>query len=135
MFQKIARYLVCAAVFLIPLFTLPFTANVLDFPKQFLLLLMALLAVFFWVAGMVANKKIVVKYNAGYIPVALFLAVVFFSSLFSQYNYGSFWGSLSVSDSFATILGFALLYVLIVNLFDKKAAKDLLVVASVSAGL
>jgi len=45
--QKISRFLIYAVVALIPLFTLPFTADVLNFPKQCLFLLLISLAVFF----------------------------------------------------------------------------------------
>lgn len=135
MFQKIARYLVYAIVFLVPLFNLPFTADVLDFQKQFLLLLLLLLAVFFWVGGMVGEKKITIKYTPSYILVGVFLAIVFFCSLFSQYEYGSFWGSLSVADSFATALGMGLLYLLVTNLFERKQTQDLLFVAVFSGGV
>ena len=136
MFKKISRTLLYLIVFLVPLFTLPLTANVLDFAKQFLFLLLILLALFFWVWGMVVAKKIDIKYNRTLALVGVFLGVILIASIFSQYAYGSFWGlPLSIGDSFVTLLGFSLMYFLAVNLFEKRETKDLVFVLAVSGGL
>ncbi len=134
--QKISRFLIYAVVALIPLFTLPFTADVLNFPKQCLFLLLISLAVFFWIGGMIAAKKITLKYNKSIFIIIILLAAALVSSLVSLYPYGSFWGlPLSTVDNFANLFGFALLYLLIINLFDQKSSVNLLFCAIISCGL
>lgn len=134
--QKISRFLIYAIVILIPLFTLPFTLDVLNFPKQCLFLLLTSLAVFFWLAGMIAEKKIALKYNKSVFIIIILLAAALVSSLVSLYPYGSFWGlPLSTIDNFANLIGFAFLYLLIINLFDQKSSINLLFCAIISCGL
>ena len=136
MFRKISQAIFCLIIFLVPLFTLPFTVNVLDFAKQFLFLLLIPLSLFFWALDAIAEKKFVIKYNWTYLFVLIFLVVAFVSSIFSQYPYGSFWGlPLSIGDSFVTLLGFSLMYFLAINLFDKRQAKGLILVFAISGAL
>jgi len=75
----------------------------------------------FWIGGMIAAKKITLKYNKSIFIIIILLAAALVSSLVSLYPYGSFWGlPLSTVDNFANLFGFALLYLLIINLFDQN---------------
>lgn len=132
-FPKLAVY---AALFLIPLFTLPFTSNILDFPKQFLLLILAGTGFIFWFWGAIGEKKLEINLNPlNLLPLAL-IALVFVSSVFSLYRYGSFWGwPLPVAESFAATISLGMLYFLVVNTFKKSEFANLAAVLGISAAL
>ena len=131
--SKICLYL---TVFLIPLFFLPWTANVLDFPKQVLLLLLVFLSLIFWLISCLIEGKIRLNFNWFNWIVLLFLAVLGISTYFSFYPYGSFWGlPLDVNQGFVTGLGLVLFYFLVVNVFKKKEIFNLLFVFIVSGFL
>jgi len=136
MSNNFSKFTVYAALFLVPLFTLPFTANVLDFPKQFLLLFLTIIGFVFWLWAAVSERKFHINLN----PINLFplglIAAVFVSGVFSLYRYGSFWGwPLPVAESFAAVASFGLLYFLVVNNFRKSDLPDLIGVLGISAAI
>ena len=136
MFKKIPKIAVYAVLFLIPIFTLPFTSNVLDFQKQFLLFIITSLGFLFWAWGTLSEKKLVANRSPLHFFVAAFVAVALISSIFSLYSYGSLWGNpLPVAESFITVFSFALLYLLIVNNFKKEESYKLIAVTAVSASI
>ena len=117
-FSKICIYLI---FFLVPLFFLPVTSNVLDFQKQFLLILLVSMSFLSWLGNILIEKKFEFNFHFLNYFVVGFFAFLLISSLFSLYSYGSLWGSpLNISDSFLTILGFTSLYFLVVNIFKKE---------------
>jgi len=117
----VTRYGVFALIFLLPVFFLPWTTDVLDFNKQSLLLVLAMLAVFASVLKILITGKF--KWNKSLIHIAvgiLFLAYSV-STIFSVYGYGSFWGQAQQSSaSMATLVCLVLLYFLVSNIFSKK---------------
>ena len=107
-------------VFLLPIFFLPWTANVLDFNKQALLLFLVFISFFSWLLKSLFDGKVRISLNFLNIPVLVLLAVLAIATLLSGWRYGSFWGwPLNIADSFITILSFVLLYFLVINLFEK----------------
>jgi len=72
--NKISLYLV---IFLIPLFFLPFTFNVLDYPKQTLLLFLVLLSLVAWLLKQLIQGKIIFRENK-LLYLALFSIFIFF---------------------------------------------------------
>ena len=133
---KISKICLYLTVFLIPLFFLPWTANVLDFPKQVLLLLLVFLSLIFWLISSLIEGKINLNFNWFNWLVLLFLAVLGISTYFSFYPYGSFWGlPLDISQSFVTGLALVLFYFLVVNIFKRNEIFNLLFVFIVSGFL
>lgn len=134
---KISLYLM---VFLIPLWFLPFTQNVLAFQKQFLLIILVFLGLVAYLGRAVAEAEFHFRLSWLYLPLAIFLAMVGVSTLSSSSQYASFWGwPLDVNDSFVTILAFALLFLLVANVVkDSKQLFSLTawsLVSGVLAGL
>lgn len=110
---KISLYLL---VFLLPLWFLPFTQNVLVFQKQFLLIILVFLGIIAFLGKAVAQGEINFRTSWLYLPLGLLLLAVGASTIFSLSKYSSFWGwPLDVADSFITIFAFVFLYFLIVN--------------------
>ncbi|MBU3934610.1 tetratricopeptide repeat protein [Patescibacteria group bacterium] len=117
----VSKYSIYALIFLLPVFFLPWTSNVLDFNKQVLLLFLVFLSFFTWMLKTLISKQLIINWNRTHIIVAVLLIVYLFSTIFSLWRYGSFWGwPLNVSESFITLLGLSIFYFLVSNLFDKK---------------
>ncbi len=136
MFKKIPKIAVYVALAMIPLFTLPFSSNYLDFQKQFLLFLVAGIGFFFWVWMALSEKKLEINLNPLHFFVLAFLAVGLVASLFSLYSYGSLWGTpLPVAESFLSILSFVFLYSLISNNFRKDETYKLVAIVAVSGAI
>ena len=136
MFKNIPKITVYLALFLIPLFSLPFTSNVLDFQKQFLLFFIVSVGVFFWIWNALSEKKLRINISSLHFYVGGFAVVALISSIFSLYSYGSLWGvPLPSAESFVSILSFIFLYFLIANNFKKEDIYKLLAVGALSAAI
>lgn len=131
---KISLYIL---LFLLPLWFLPFTQNILSFQKQFLLIIMVFLGVAAYLGQAVASAEFNFRSTWLYLPLAVLLAIVGISTLLSSSSYASFWGwPLSANDSFLTIFFFVLLYLLISNVVkDSKQLFFLSLPLLASAGL
>jgi len=117
---KISKISIYLLVFLLPIFFLPWTANILDFNKQALLIFLVFLSLFGWLLKSLKEGKINFNWSYFNLPITVFLVTIAIATFFSSYQYGSFWGwPLNAAPSFLTILGFASLYFLIVNIFQR----------------
>jgi len=118
--QKVSKTAILLLVFLLPLFFLPFTSNVLDFNKQALLVVFVLVSLFAWLLKSLIEEKITLDISWFNLVPAVLLVVTALSTLFSAYKYGSFWGwPLAVAPSLLTVLVLVLFYFLILHLFRK----------------
>ncbi len=125
--KAISRGSIYLLVFLTPLFFSPLTQNVLDFQKQTLFLVIALLGLMGWASDALISKKLVFNFNLASVAVVAVMLATLISSLFSLYSYGSLWGlPLDISSSFLTVTGFVLFYFLVINLFSKDELGKLL---------
>jgi Tfp pilus assembly protein PilF len=140
-FKQVNKYCLYLAVFLTPLFFFPFSQNVLDYPKQILLLTLTLLSLIGWLAGQLIQGEIQIKINKiFYISLALVLFSSALACAFSIWRYGSLFGwSLNVSESFLSTFIFTLLAFLIYNTIHTKkeiiSLIFLLISSSVLAGI
>ncbi len=136
MFKNFPRIAVYSILFLVPLLTLPFTANTLDFQKQIFLFVVASLGVFAWIWRAINEKKLDINLNPLHWLAAGFAMIILISGVFSLYVYGSLWGTpLPVAESFISILSFVFFYFLLVNSFKKQEIPKLGAVAGISAAL
>lgn len=125
----ISKYSIYALVFLLPIFFLPWTSDVLDFNKQTLLLFLVFVSLFAWMAKVLIVRELSINLNKTNIIVAILFIISLFSTIFSLWRYGSFWGwPQNVSESLITLLGFSVFYFLVSNLFDKKEIVRLVLV-------
>lgn len=108
-------------IFLLPLFFLPWAVNVLDFQKQSLLLFLVFLSLWGWLGKVFITGRIKLRLTFLYLPLGILLLVIFLSSIFSLYQYGSFWGwPLKTNQAFFTFLGLALFFFLFLNTFRER---------------
>tara|TARA_Y100000310_G_scaffold96282_1_gene94036 strand:- start:1900 stop:4125 length:2226 start_codon:yes stop_codon:yes gene_type:complete len=108
-------------VFLVPLVFSPFTFEAFEFTKQYLLLFLVFLGVFAWFLKMVLAKgEIRIRRTPLDLPILLFLGITILSGVFSVDKWSSVFGYYGrFSDSLLLVVGFVLLYFLLVNTIEK----------------
>ncbi|MFH0852125.1 MAG: tetratricopeptide repeat protein [bacterium] len=117
-----------ALAFLMPLFFLPFTSNVLELNKQFLLFVASFVLTVMWLAKVLTQRKLEIKKSLLNILVVVFLAAVLISAVFSKGAFAGLVGAgTGLAESFLTIVCLALVYFLAVNTFKAKKEVNVLV--------
>lgn len=134
--DKISKGSIYLLVFLLPLFLLPWTANVLDFNKQALLLVLISVSLFAWMFKVLVSGKFSFNLTKFHIPVVVLFLVYLASTVFSLWRYGSFWGwPLTTSESLLTVICLFLLYFLVSNIFRRKEVFHLITLLILSGFL
>jgi len=119
-FDKIAKVSLFLLVVLLPLWFLPLTQNVVEYQKQALLVFLVFVGVISWLAKMVYEGEFRFRTSRLHILMGGLVGAFGVSTLFSLWQYGSFWGwPLHTSDNFLTFLAFGLLY-----FFISQSVKD-----------
>lgn len=109
--ERLMGYVLHLAVFLIPLWFLPFTLDVLELNKQTLLCALALVLAVAWTGKSLIQKSVTLSRSWMHVSVWVFMAVYLVSSLLSQDRYMSLVGnSGQMQWSFATIVALGVLY-------------------------
>jgi len=126
---KYARGLVYFLVFLVPLFFLPWTSEVIEFNKQLLVFVFSGIGLILYLIQAVRTGRLVVRKSFLNFAVLVFLATVFLVSLFSDFKYQSVFGGFGSGfyQSFITFAGFAIFFFLTLNIFgfsDNSAKED-----------
>ena len=121
MLKKIAKGSIYLLVFLLPLFFLPWTSNVLEFNKQALLLLLVFVSLTSWLASILVSNRLEINVSFLHLPIVTLLLVIGITTIFSLSSYGSFWGwPLIIPAGFVSLLVFSIFYFLVANLFKKE---------------
>lgn len=120
-FEKLNKIPFYLLLFLIPIFFLPLTQNVLDFPKQFLALILILLSLIGWLGKKIFEGNLVLRENKiFYFSLFLIFFSLLLSSIFSLWPKISFFGyPLNIIESFLTLFLFLILPFLIINSFNR----------------
>jgi len=119
--ERVSKTSIYLLVFLLPILFLPWTANVLDFNKQALLIVLVLISLFSWMLKVLISGKASFSFSMVHIPVLVLFIVYAASSIFSVSSHTSFWGWPSVtSEGLISILAMVILYFLIINIFERK---------------
>ncbi len=92
LFTKAIRWLVYAAAFLVPLFFLPFTADVLEFNKQALLAAVAGIGLVLYLIDVVKTGIFKYRQSSLYWPIAGFILAGVVSVIFSVSRFNSIFG-------------------------------------------
>ena len=130
----VLKYSIYAVIFLVPLFFLPWTTDVLDFNKQTVLFLLVFAAMFSWMLRVLISSKLEVTISKVHIVVTVFFLAHLLSTIFSINRYGSFWGwPQSSSESLLTFIAILLFYFLLSNVFSKRDIFISAIVLSCSA--
>lgn len=119
--DSITKYSIYALIFLVPIFFLPWTTDVLDFNKQALLVLLVFISLFaLMLKILISGKFEITKSRIHIVAGALFLMYLL-ATIFSVNRYGSFWGQpQQVSESLLTAICLLIFYFIVSNIFTKK---------------
>lgn len=121
---KLSRWLLCAGVFILPIFFLPWTTSILELNKQFLLLVLAGVALILWLLHVVVSGQLPWRSNPVDKGVIGLLVAVSLATIFSVARFKSLFGlPESLSDSLVIVIGFSIFYFGVVNLFDDKGSR------------
>lgn len=124
MCDAVIRWTLVALAFLVPLFFLPWTSNVLELHKQLLVIVGAGVAGLAWVAKMLAERKFEYRQSVVNAMVLLFFGVYVASTLMSQSRYSSLMGDFGQEKSgLFTVFAFVIIY--FVTATAVKDLKDL----------
>jgi len=130
----IAKYSIYALVFLVPIFFLPWTTEVLDFNKQALLLALVFVSLFALMLKILILGKFEVSKSPMNIVAGVLFLVWLLATIFSAYRYGSFWGMpQQASESMLTVVCLLLFYFLVSNIFSRGDILKAVIVLSFSA--
>lgn len=120
---KISVYLL---IFLIPLIVSPFSFEVYEFGKQYLLVFLVSFATICWLSRMVIVEKEIRFWKTPFdLPVLAVAGVSLLSSIFSVDRLSSFFGSYGrFSDGLISLLSFCLFYFLLTNHLRRRGVED-----------
>ena len=134
-FQKAIRWLVYAAAFLLPLWFLPFTADVLDFNKQVLLIGIAAAGLVLYLLDVIKSGFLRYKPSPFYLPLAAMVLAGAVAVIFSVNRWNSVFGSgAEHSWSLVSLISFAVLFFLAVGSVENKG-RNLRMALTVSLAL
>jgi len=132
--DRISKFSIFATIFLMPIFFLPWTADVLDFNKQTLLILLGFVALFAWMIKVLVLGKLELNFSKIHIVVGVLFLIYLLATIFSLNKYGSFWGWPQVTaESLLSLIGLVIFYFLVGNTFSKKNIFTSVTVLFVSA--
>ncbi|MFA6897001.1 MAG: tetratricopeptide repeat protein [Patescibacteria group bacterium] len=122
--DRLTEYGMYLLIFLMPLFILPFSVEVYEFNKSFLLAFGSVLLFFIWILDSIfVKKKIQFSKSLLTISFSVFLLVILLSSYFSIDVASSFWGyGGNFSDSFVFYLGLFVFYTVFLGVSAVKGA-------------
>lgn len=124
----VIRWSVYAAVFLVPIFFLGLTVDVLEVNKQTLLVFLSFIALLAWIGRMMALRQVEFKRTFINLLVVLYVVAYGIISWFSLDKYQSFIGAGALQQfGFLAILAFAIMYFVISNnVRDLKFVRNIL---------
>ena len=125
---RYARWLVYTLVFLVPLFFLPFTSEILEFNKQLLIFVLSAAGLILCLGQVIRTGHLVFKKSSANYAVLIFLGVSLSVSLFSDFRYQSIFGGFGAGfyQSLVSSISFAVLFFLVLNVFGKEDSRKLL---------
>lgn len=116
-FNRIIKISIYLLVFLLPIFFLPFSFEIIEFNKFYLLFFLVSITALVWLAKMVfVDKEIRFKRTPLDIPILAFLFIAILSTVFSVDRFSSLVGTYGrFSDGLIGLLSFVLFYFLVTN--------------------
>jgi len=114
--DRIISLIICAGAFLIPIFFLPITTDIVEFNKQYLLYFFTIVGIFLWIVKGLIDKKLTIRRTPFDLPFLFVFVFLLISTLLSKNRILSFWGDVnSLSNAFVPMVFYFLFYFLILN--------------------
>src|SRR3989339_669860 len=137
LFPKVARASLYLLFFLVPLFFLPWTSDVIEVNKQMLFVVLSVLGLLSWLGTMVFSKQL--SFKAGWLNVVpgVFLLSVLISSILSVSGYQTWVGQISQEyTSFLSIALFILFFYFVMHeASDTRVQRNVLVALLLSSAI
>jgi len=112
----VAQWCLYAIIFLVPVFYLPWTSNVLEVNKQLILVVLAIVGGLSWLGGMLASKELHLRGSFINTLVIVYLVMYGLATALSKHKALSFFGYESNQyASFLSTLAFVIVYFLVAN--------------------
>lgn len=122
-YAVLTRFFLLASIFIVPIFFLPFNAQILELNKAAVFYILTLLAAVFWFVDLSVNKEKKIKRPPLFTPLIIFGLVYLIASLFSYQLDYSLIGTINYyHHSLLSVIFFMVFFFLIVNSFSKKEA-------------
>lgn len=132
----VTRFALLGIVFLVPLFYFPKTAETVELPKQFLLIILTLVALTSWIGNVVTARKLEFARTPFDIPLAIFWVTLLLSTLTSRDRISSLLGNFeSYTWSFLTITSLVVVFYLIVQTVRSRSEVMTLLTAFAASGI
>lgn len=123
-YKKISLWSIYIGIFLLPLFSLPWTTSILELNKQLLLVAVSSVALVSWLLGVVSSGVLSWRKNYLNLPILAFALAFALASVFSVSRFRSFFGtSGNLSESLIVILSLVAFYLAAVNVVSDKGRK------------
>src|SRR3989338_6783990 len=134
--DRVFEWSLYGLVFLMPLFFLPFTTDVLELNKQLLLFVGTLWLAILYTAKIIATERIDLQWSPVHIGIGAVLVAWLVASIFSLYPYNSFWG-LEKQEfvSFWTLVTLAIFVFITVNALTRRVMTNSLYALIISVAL
>jgi len=129
---KIISWLIIGFIFLIPLFFLPFTADLYEFNKNILLLIITGILLILWLLKMAISGKFIFQKTWLDLPVLVFAGTFIISTVINSTNK---WETLWLPGSTGTIFFLTLFYFLLTNNIKEELISKCLRALGISASL
>ncbi len=119
MLNKISKFLLYLAIFVLPLFVLPLTTAPLMWNKHILLLVITSVVLILWLINIMKTGELRLNWTKLSTAMVVLLAVLGLSTAFSSSQAHSFWSALN-DDSYLNFILYAVIFFLVSNIFDKS---------------
>lgn len=134
--SAITKMSIYVLVFLMPIFFLPWTFEVLDFNKQALLAGLAFLSFFCWMVKTLILGELKLSLSKVHIAIGVLFLTHVIATIVSVNRHGSFWGSAQqFSESLFSLICFLVVYLLVSNTFSEKEISHSFMLLSISAAI
>lgn len=119
---RYVRFLIFLLVFLVPLFFLPWTSEILEFNKQILIFTFSVVGLILYLFQVVRSGRLLLKKSPANYAVLIFLASALLIFYFSDFRYQSVFGGFSTGfyGSLLSSISFVILFFLVLNVFNDR---------------
>ena len=135
--EQVIKWGLYILAFLVPVFFLPFTANILELNKQLLLLVFSLFFLIAWLGKIIASGQLKLKKSLLNLGIILFLIFYLISAAVSKNLYQSLVGGNGmVQEAFFSLFALVIIFfVLVNNLKNRSEVQNVIFALTLSAFL
>jgi tetratricopeptide (TPR) repeat protein/O-antigen ligase len=133
-FSRIIEWGIILLAFLFPIFILPFSSEIFEFPKQILLFSLISLLTFVWVIKMILERSVKFLHSPLTLPILILFVIFLASTIFSINSFSSVFGTYPKMQGGLVSLTICLLMFFLIssNIREKEQVTRILIALSLS---